>query len=873
GKSGGDVINLVELIQQCAPAEAIKFLANRAGIELRPPSMEEQAHFDEEKKKSEEDAAILETLALIFQKNDEKAISYLGGRGISNDIVKEYRIGWSDYSAQYLKEALNDYSENAVNAVLANPYFFEESLIVPIIQRGRITSLYSRSENRTPKHMFLPGHPKGIFNHDKALLKADDRIYVAEAVIDVLSGVQHGIENVISIGGTQLGGDTKVLLQRLNEIQFVTCFDNDTKEDDKENAGYKATKTFMQAFPKTLMKALPTGDLNDFFKTHTCENFEALPELDWYTLLLNEIPASTKSEEVLSKLNHLFKALATGKDESEAILYILHTVKDYFDINGKDIDEVIKKYKRTQKDQLAELLSDGDQGEKESQSSLLLGLIDTMGEDAILFHTPLNEPFIRIKINGHYEIWACKSSVFKNWLAKLFWDTFAQAINPTALNAAINTLLGMARFDGDQHSLFNRVAAYQDAIWYDLCDPEWRVVKITKDGWSIEDNPPILFRRLSHQLQQVEPISDGDPNSFFEFVNISDKDTQLLVTVSLISSFIPEIPHVLFAVRGNQGAAKSAFCEMIRTIIDPSGIKLLSFPKNQQELAQQLSHHYVAIFDNVSRLDDDDSDALCRAITGGGYSKRELYTDDDDIIYSFRRVIGINGINAIIRKSDLLERSISIILERIPKNQRKAEKKLLADFQKALPSILGAIFDILVKALVIYPDIHEDNLPRMADYTEWGCAITEAMGIERKEFLKIYARNVQSQTESFLYDDLVASLIISLMKGRSEPWMGTSTELRQTLKEIGLKENQDFEKIKYFPQNANTLSRWLNRIKTALLEVDINAKKIDQRIWEISWVSGENMEKITTKISESAEEPTQESFLQQRIVNIMDVPF
>ena len=44
-------------------------------------------------------------------------------------------------------------------------------------------------------------------------------------------------------------------------------------------------------------------------------------------------------------------------------------------------------------------------------------------------------------------------------------------------------------------------------FYYDLTNSNWSAVKITPEGWSIENNPPILFRRYSNQLPQVNPIS------------------------------------------------------------------------------------------------------------------------------------------------------------------------------------------------------------------------------------------------------------------------------------------------------------------------------------------------------------------------------
>ena len=56
---------------------------------------------------------------------------------------------------------------------------------------------------------------------------------------------------------------------------------------------------------------------------------------------------------------------------------------------------------------------------------------------------------------------------------------------------------------------------------------------------------------------------------------------------------------------------------------------------------------------------------LCRGITGGAFSKRELYSDDADIILSFLRPIIITGINIPTHAPDLLDRLLLIELERI----------------------------------------------------------------------------------------------------------------------------------------------------------------------------------------------------------------
>ena len=58
------------------------------------------------------------------------------------------------------------------------------------------------------------------------------------------------------------------------------------------------------------------------------------------------------------------------------------------------------------------------------------------------------------------------------------------------MTAALGTLSSIALFDGEEHALHNRVAKFDEDIYYDLTDADWRAVRIDRNGWEIEDHPP-----------------------------------------------------------------------------------------------------------------------------------------------------------------------------------------------------------------------------------------------------------------------------------------------------------------------------------------------------------------------------------------------
>jgi hypothetical protein len=291
-----------------------------------------------------------------------------------------------------------------------------------------------------------------------------------------------------------------------------------------------------------------------------------------------------------------------------------------------------------------------------------------------------------------------------------------------------------------------------------------------------------------------------------------------------ISLFYPEIPKPVLMLHGEQGSAKSTLQELIRMLVDPSSICTLTFPRDINELVQKLSHNYIAYFDNVSLIPEWISDQLCRAVTGSGFSKRELYTDDDDIIYNFKRCIGFNGINLGATKADLLDRGIIIELERISREKQRRLEEIWAEFDGIKPELLGYIFDILVKVLQVKCNGgiagEIKGLPRMADFADVGEIISRCMGNENSNFLDAYYRNIDLQVEEAIAANPVATAITKFIEDNDRKWEGTATELLIKLEAVAdeLKINTSH---KSWPKGANTLSRRIKEVKTNLREIGI----------------------------------------------------
>lgn len=202
-----------------------------------------------------------------------------------------------------------------------------------------------------------------------------------------------------------------------------------------------------------------------------------------------------------------------------------------------------------------------------------------------------------------------------------------------------------------------------------------------------------------------------------------------------------------------------------------------------------------------------------------------LYTDDDDIIYEYKRCIGINGINIAAWKGDLLDRSVILGCEMLPNTERVEQKVLDQQLESMTAEILGGILDTVVKALNIYPTVQLEKLYRLADFTRWGCAIAEALNIDRQLFLDAYDENVKAQSEETLKASLPATVLIAFMDLYPEGvWRGAPTILYDELTNYA-EELKINTRRKSWPGSATWLMRRLAEVEPSLYSNGITIEK------------------------------------------------
>jgi hypothetical protein len=184
-------------------------------------------------------------------------------------------------------------------------------------------------------------------------------------------------------------------------------------------------------------------------------------------------------------------------------------------------------------------------------------------------------------------------------------------------------------------------------------------------------------------------------------------------------------PYPVLAIAGQQGSAKTVLSKVLRAVIDPSVAPVRALPRDERELFIAASNGHVLAFNNLSGLPPWLSDTLCRLTSGGAFSTRRMFSDQDEILFAAARPVSLNGIEDVITRPDLADRAILLMLAPIAERQRRPEHALWQEFE--LAPVYSWRTPRCGRAWVqMLPRVRLQRLPRMADFALWATACESA---------------------------------------------------------------------------------------------------------------------------------------------------
>lgn len=480
-------------------------------------------------------------------------------------------------------------------------------------------------------------------------------------------------------------------------------------------------------------------------------------------------------------------------------------------------------------------LGSGSKNEDQSTASIA---VELASEGCELFHDSRGRAFISIRIT-HAGIANLRldSEEANNFIRRKYYNQFKKPLHSAPLTQAIDTLKAQAFYEGNRHHVAVRMGRHGDEIYVDLGREDHLLIRITPSGWNTTFDAPIKFWRPAGFGELPVPTRGGDLNGISELLQLSAQNW-LLVLSFILSALRPGGPFFCLLVDGEQGSGKSILCTIIKRIIDPAVVERLPLPNSDEQLFIQANGNHLLVFDNVSGIRSEVSDALCRLSTGGGIAKRKLYTDDDIHLLHLCCAFVINGIGEYANRPDLIERAILVSLPSMAEGSRRTERMILNEVSSLLSGWLGKLYDVIATALANEGTVEDPKNIRMADAAAWLKAAEPATGVvEGSLIAAIEQSQFNSVVDRILENTLVVTLEAVIANGA---FSGRVSDLFERLKDINERPDRTF------PRTPAHLSNQLQRLRPAMAKVGIFArlerKSRDGR-WVTVWRKGQDPSK------------------------------
>jgi DNA primase catalytic core len=277
---GGSVIDFIMRQDGLTKSQAVAWLKENSGATFTRPAVVPAA--PARILKPEDAEALLQRVVKFYVRTlrkNETGMSYLNRRNLSGATLLEvFQVGYSSGSLHKALPKSGDVIRNLKTLGVLNAKgqeHFRGCVTVPIFDAaGHVAGIYGRRVTETePRHLYLPGPHRGVFNG--AAARTSQTLFITEAIFDALSLWQAGFKNAVALYGAHGWTDDHAQLLKANgTTEIYLALDND-------KAGEEATARLQNEILPPLVKQIrvvkwPEGvkDANEFFASRSATDFE-----------------------------------------------------------------------------------------------------------------------------------------------------------------------------------------------------------------------------------------------------------------------------------------------------------------------------------------------------------------------------------------------------------------------------------------------------------------------------------------------------------------------------------------------------------------------------------------------------------------------
>jgi len=437
------------------------------------------------------------------------------------------------------------------------------------------------------------------------------------------------------------------------------------------------------------------------------------------------------------------------------------------------------------------------------------------------------------------------SGQYRDFVSRLAYIHLKTPPSETAIKEVVSIQRAAALFESPTKTVYTRIAApAEDKTFIDLCDDAGRIIEVTPDGWRLVEKPDVLFFRPGNLKPLPIPETPGSTDLLVNLFNLKN-DSDLILIITSICFWMRGRPgergsYSGLNFHGPEGSAKSTASSKIKYLIDPSTPDRRTAPKEPRDFYIAARHCHLPLFDNLSYISGESSDTLCAIETGGGYAKKQNYTDDDEIIIETCNPILTNGISCK-KAPDLAQRTIDIELETIPPEKRRTEADIWQEMERIRPVILGGLLTCLSNTLKAIRDgFKVPALPRLADYGYFSTAFEIGNGWKQGLTLNALNQSYQVALDGMGDENPVLKTIHDYIVMNGGEFIGTASDL---LTAIDTGADDRYKKLEVWPKTPAGLGAIITRYVNVLGNMDIIVKRgkgRDRRIMTITLNNANN---------------------------------
>jgi hypothetical protein len=211
----------------------------------------------------------------------------------------------------------------------------------------------------------------------------------------------------------------------------------------------------------------------------------------------------------------------------------------------------------------------------------------------------------------------------------------------------------------------------------------------------------------------------------------------------------------LLLVEGAQGAGKTASILLLQLILMGAKRPMILRRNQEDDFGVTLLRAPIALFDNTDSYIDWVPDAVCAYATSGQWTKRKLYSDDQEVVIKPHAFIAVASKNpASFRREDTADRCIILRLERRARFMRfeRLERQALQDRARLLGEYLWYVQQLVADIRTIHDDDAESETHRMADFAAFGRRVGRVLGWSIDDVSDLMLA-LQSERDAFINEE------------------------------------------------------------------------------------------------------------------------